>query len=235
MFPFKAIIILLSTASISVVSLYIRSGLGKNSKDENVLTNTVKSILKDSNLNHEHDLNQYTEAAQKDLVTTLPGLNFYYSSSFVQFSGYLYVDDDEQKQQQAIHYWYVESTRDPKKDPVILWTNGGPGCSGLLGFGTEFGPFYFQGDGSLALNPHTWNSVANIIYIEQPVGVGFSFSTHPERDYITGDEKAKLDNFRVIREFFKRFPERQGNDFYIASESYGGHYIPQCKYEMRKK
>jgi len=222
----KPLAIFVLTLSLSILSLYyIKDGKKSNISSQPSADLSHDMVLTDLHLN----MNKYTDAAQQDLVTTLPGLNFYYSSAFVQFSGYLYVDDDE-SQQRAIHYWYVESTRNPDKDPVILWTNGGPGCSGLLGFGTEFGPFYFQGDGTLALNPHTWNSVANIIYIEQPVGVGFSFSTHPETDYSTGDEKAKVDNFKVIQEFFKRFPERQGNDFYIASESYGGHYIPQCKF-----
>jgi len=220
MLSYKLLLGLILAASVSLMTLYVREG--KKTDTPTLLPLHPSVFRSNTNVNME----KYTEEAQKDMVTSLPGLNFYYASSFAQFSGYLSVDDENHR---FIHYWYVESSRDPENDPVILWTNGGPGCSGLLGFGTEFGPFYFQGDGTLALNPHTWNSIANIVYMEQPVGVGFSYSNNPDVDYITGDDRAKMDNFKVIQEFFKRFPERKSNDFYIASESYGGHYIPQCK------
>ena len=70
--------------------------------------------------------------------------------------------------------------------------------------------------------------MASILYVEQPAGVGFSYSD-TEEDYKTGDEKAADDNYALILEFLTRFPERKANNFYIASESYGGHYMPQCK------
>lgn len=70
--------------------------------------------------------------------------------------------------------------------------------------------------------------MASILYVEQPAGVGFSYF-NTSTDYATGDAKAASDNYVLIREFLTRFPERQSNDFYIASESYGGHYMPQCK------
>ena len=74
------------------------------------------------------------------------------------------------------HYWLVESTKDAKNDPVVFWTNGGPGCSGLLGFFTEQGPFKPQKDGKLEMNDYMWNKVANMVFIESPCGVGFSYS-----------------------------------------------------------
>lgn len=104
-------------------------------------------------------------------------------------------------------------------------------CSGLLGFGTEHGPFHysFVPEGPiLTPNLHSWNNIANILYVEQPVGVGFSYSERAS-DYTTGDKQAAVDNYKLILQFLERFPERQSNDFYIASESYGGHYMPQRK------
>jgi hypothetical protein len=62
----------------------------------------------------------YTVAAQNDRIVSLPGATSALLSS--QFSGYLNVSSTR-----GIHYMYFESERDPEKDPVIFWTNGGPG------------------------------------------------------------------------------------------------------------
>lgn len=164
----------------------------------------------------------YTPEAMADKVTNLPGLQF--DPTFSQFSGYLQVSPTRR-----IHYWFIESMNNPSEDPVVFWTNGGPGCSGLLGLGTEMGPFIFNSGGKLTLNPYTWNNIANILYVEQPAGVGFSSFTSPD-DAKVGDERAAIDNYELIQQFFNRFPEKKQNDFYIASESFGGHYIPHCKF-----
>lgn len=163
-------------------------------------------------------------AREADRITYLPGLD--YDPGFDQFSGYFTVNE---KNQRKLFYWYVESQNDPATDPVVLWTNGGPGCSGLLGFGTEHGPFYIDRQGDITPNPYSWNKIANMLYIEQPAGVGYSYS-QDKNDYKTGDTETAADNYELILEFLRRFPERQNNPFYIASESYGGHYMPQRKW-----
>lgn len=168
-------------------------------------------------------VSSYTQAAQDDRIENLPGLD--YDPGFQQFSGYLTVDEDHGRN---IFYWYVESQGNPSEDPVVLWTNGGPGCSGFVGFGTEHGPYFISKNGTLTSNPYSWNKVASMLYVEQPAGVGFSYSD-TESDYTTGDAKAASDNYKLVQEFFNRFPERKDNPFYIASESYGGHYMPQRK------
>ena len=89
------------------------------------------------------------------------------------------------------------------------------------------GPFIFEKDG-LEYNPHTWNQRANILYVEQPAGVGFSYGNKDEGDYVVGDERAAIDNYQLIVNFLGRFPNLKENEFYIASESFGGHYIPHC-------
>lgn len=178
-----------------------------------VLVNSIKAI-------DVHSSVEYTDEAKKDMITNMPGLD--YDPGFNQFSGYLNIKGSEK----YVFYWYVESQNNPKKDPVAYWTNGGPGCSGLLGFGTEMGPFLFQKNGTVEPNPYSWNKLANMFFFEQPAGVGFSYSDN-EDDYKTGDKQAALDQYDAILAFFERFPERKSNDFYITSESYGGHYMPQ--------
>jgi hypothetical protein len=166
-----------------------------------------------------------TQAAMNDRIVNLPNLDF--DPGFEQFGGYF-----DPAPSRHVYYWLVESQNDPANDPVVLWTNGGPGCSGLVGFGTEHGPFYIsEPHAPLETNPYSWNKVANMLYLEQPAGVGFSYADTKE-DYATGDAQASLDNFHVILEFFLRFPELQSNKFYIASESYGGHYVPQLALEI---
>lgn len=92
---------------------------------------------------------------------------------------------------------------------------------------TEQGPFRPNKDMSLSYNPYSWNTVANMVFIEQPCGVGFSYSSDPDNgDYKTDDATAASDNYKLIQAFFDRFPQYRANDLYITSESYGGHYMP---------
>jgi serine carboxypeptidase-like clade II len=75
------------------------------------------------------------------------------------------------------------------------------------------------------LNPYAWNQRSNIVYIESPTGVGFSYSTLP-KDYKSSDNSTAMDNYNLIQQFFDIFPEYSTNSMYLTSESYGGHYIP---------
>ena len=158
----------------------------------------------------------YTSRALEDQIVNLPGMaGIQDLVKFNQFSGYLDINISTGKR---IHYWFVEAEKDPANAPVVFWTNGGPGCSGLIGFMTEMGPFRPQGDGSLAFNPHAWNKIANMVYLEQPSGVGFSYSDTPA-DYKTNDQQAAADNFATIQEFMLRFPDLANNALYTTSES----------------
>lgn len=157
-------------------------------------------------------------APAADEVTYLPGLQK--QPSFRQFSGYLSVADGKH-----LHYWFVESQNDPSSDPVVLWLNGGPGCSSLDGLLTEHGPFLIQDDGvTLQYNPYSWNKIANMLYLESPVGVGFSYSD--DQNYVTNDTEVSMNNFLALKEFFRLFPEFSKNQLFLTGESYGGIYIP---------
>lgn len=70
-------------------------------------------------------------------------------------------------------------------------------------------------------NPFRWNKIANMLFIEAPCGVGFSYVENPA-DLKTGDLKTARDNYQLIRQFFARFPALLSNPFFISSESYGG-------------
>lgn len=158
--------------------------------------------------------------ADNGLITDLPGAE---GMDFPNmYSGYLDLPNTEKH----VFFWYVEAEKDPETAPVALWTNGGPGCSGLTGFMTEQGPFHVGAEGQLEKNPYAWNTLANMFFIEQPVGVGFSYSDDPAADYSPGDWDAARDNYAAILTFLETYPNLKNNDFYITAESYGGHYMP---------
>ncbi|XP_051884131.1 lysosomal protective protein-like [Pristis pectinata] len=128
-------------------------------------------------------------------------------------------------QQSSFCVRFVTSQRDPTTDPLVLWLNGGPGCSSLDGFLSENGPFHVDSDGStLYINEYSWNKVANMLYLESPAGVGFSYSD--SGDYITNDKEVADNNYLALQDFFRKFPEFATNDFYVFGESYGGVYAP---------
>ncbi|XP_071508716.1 lysosomal protective protein-like [Diadema antillarum] len=154
-----------------------------------------------------------------DKVTKLPGIPSG-APAFNQYSGYLNATGDKK-----LHYWFVESQSQPATDPLILWLNGGPGCSSLDGFLSELGPFHVNNDGAtLYVNEYSWNKQANVIFLESPAGVGFSYS--PSMDIATNDDKVAQDNYIALQDFFLKFPEYVNNSFYLAGESYAGVYIP---------
>ncbi|WVZ05834.1 hypothetical protein V8G54_019180 [Vigna mungo] len=94
--------------------------------------------------------------------------------SFQQFAGYVPVDDNDQR---ALFYYFVEAQRNPSSKPLVLWLNGGPGCTSVgIGAFTEHGPFVTNQGKAIQKNQYSWNKEANILYLDSPAGVGFSYS-----------------------------------------------------------
>ncbi len=109
----------------------------------------------------------------------------------------------------------------------MFLSTGGPGCSSLTGESTENGPFFVNADGAtLTLNPNSWNKVANVIFLESPAGVGYSYSETKSDYKNVGDDKTAYDNYKALIQFFQKYPQFSNNDFYISGESYAGRYIP---------
>ena len=160
----------------------------------------------------------------KDRVTSMPGWK---GGDFCwkHYAGYLDATDDHQ-----LFYWYHEATDSPQDKPLVLWLNGGPGCSSLGGMFTELGPFVLDKDLTITLNPYSFNSVVNLLFIEQPAGVGFSYPSVPANDSSTA-----IDTDFALRNFLKdKHPELQGRPFYVMGESYGGHYVPNTVKQIQE-
>jgi len=167
--------------------------------------------------------------AKADKITSLPGYTD--PIRFNQYAGYLLANATNNRN---LFYWFVESQNNPSTDPVVLWMNGGPGCSSLAGFMSEHSPFTLQTDGkTLKTNPFSWNRVANVIYLESPVGVGYSYSDNPKIDYNQfNDDKTANDVYHALVSFFAKFPQYRSNEFYVSGESYAGHYVPVSTYHI---
>ncbi|WJX45057.1 Serine carboxypeptidase-like 34 [Trifolium repens] len=161
---------------------------------------------------------------EEDRVYELPGQPLV---NFKQYSGYITVNESHGR---ALFYWFFESYDQPQQKPLLLWLNGGPGCSSIgYGEAEELGPFFPQNSTQpkLKLNPYSWNKAANLLFLESPVGVGFSYTNTTSDIHELGDTITAKDSHTFLINWFKRFPQFKSHDFYIAGESYAGHYVPQ--------
>ncbi|KQK14056.1 hypothetical protein BRADI_1g14080v3 [Brachypodium distachyon] len=145
---------------------------------------------------------------------------------FNQYSGYVTVDEVNGR---ALFYYLTESPSGASEKPLVLWLNGGPGCSSLaFGAMQELGPFRITQDNkTLTRNMNAWNNVANVIFLDSPAGVGFSYSNTSSDYDLNGDERTADDTFVFLVNWLERFPEYKDRAFYISGESYAGHYVPE--------
>ncbi|KAG6916576.1 hypothetical protein DXG01_006347 [Tephrocybe rancida] len=149
------------------------------------------------------------------------------------FTGYLDVDAGAKH----LFFYFFESRRDPAKDDVMMWINGGPGCSSAMGLLMELGGLQFHvlfrpcsidmkntsANGTL-WNPYSWNKEANIFFLDQPAGVGFSYADFGETVETTEEAAKNVHAFITI--FFETFKQFAGRPLHLSGESYGGRYLP---------
>ncbi|XP_074318420.1 serine carboxypeptidase-like 45 [Silene latifolia] len=169
-----------------------------------------------------------TSYPETELIKTLPQQP---AVNFKQFAGYVTVDE---AQQRHLFYYFVEAETNPQSKPLVLWLNGGPGCSSV-GYGAfmEHGPFRPTENG-LVVNEYSWNKEANMLYLETPVGVGFSYSSNKSFYKSVNDEITAKDNLVFLQKWLTKFFEYKKSDLFITGESYAeskndetGHYVPQ--------
>jgi len=129
----------------------------------------------------------------------------------------------------ALHYILIKAETSPDDKPLLVWYQGGPGCSGLIGLFNENGPFTVTrvaGKTTLTYDNLGWTQFANVLWVEQPAFVGFSYS-NTSTDIQTNDTRSSTDNFLFLEYFInKEFPEFVGRKLWFTGESYGGVYVP---------
>merc|ERR1712142_53790 len=144
-------------------------------------------------------------------------------SGYIHFSGFL--------GDKSYFFWLLESRSNPVTDPLVVWLTGGPGCSSQMALLTENGPCWANefGNGTIP-NEFSWTNKANVIWVDQPAGAGFSSGVW---DY---DEHGVQEDFHAfLQEFYKQLPQYKNNTLFITGESYAGHYIPAISHYIWEK
>lgn len=158
--------------------------------------------------------------------TAIPDVDFDVGESY---AGLLPISQKSNETNQ-LYFWYFPSQNPLAQDEITIWLNGGPGCSSLGGLLQENGPFLWQpGTFKPVQNPYSWVNLTNMVWVEQPVGTGFSqgnkLATNVE------------DSTAQFLGFFKNFVDTfdlHHRRIYIAGESFAGKYIPYIADAMLK-
>ncbi|KAJ6445266.1 serine carboxypeptidase [Purpureocillium lavendulum] len=195
-----------------------------------------KSQDKHSDRNHAHIIQERTNKGHQFLTnktqpfavdgTKIPEVSFDAGESY---AGLLPISN-KTDEQNNLYFWFFPSANadNEKKKEIVIWLNGGPGCSSLLGLVQENGPFLWQeGMPAPVKNPWSWNLLTNVVWIEQPVTVGFSKGT--------STVKNENDVARQFMGFWRNFIDTfgmQGYKVYVVAESYGGMYGPYISSNM---
>ncbi|OQV21672.1 putative serine carboxypeptidase CPVL [Hypsibius exemplaris] len=164
------------------------------------------------------------ELAQK--LSSVDILSEYYRQSY---SGFLTVNASDNSN---MFFWFFPAEIDEPADaPLILWLQGGPGATSMFGLFVEHGPFHVTKHLRLVPREYRWTKLANMLYIDNPVGTGFSFTGSLD-GYSRDEIQVGLNLYEGLLQFFTMFPQYQSTDFYITGESYGGKYVPALAYRI---
>nr|GMD22683.1 serine carboxypeptidase-like [Ipomoea batatas] len=222
-----------SDSDLSLVSAAVCSPGQANGADNNSMAKRrVEKMIRQLNLFPLHDLNRgpagewpagadSPRLVEKKFKLNLLGDSGASVEDLGHHAGYYRLPNTVDAR---MFYFFFES-RSNKSDPVVIWLSGGPGCSSSLALFYENGPFYIADNQSLIWNDYGWDKASNLIYVDQPTGTGFSYSSS-DKDLRTDENGVSNDLYAFLQEFFKAHPEYAKNDFFITGESYAGHYIP---------
>ncbi|CAF1151185.1 unnamed protein product [Rotaria sordida] len=145
------------------------------------------------------------------------------------FSGYLTVN---KQYNSNMFFWFFPAQNGNKPDtPVMLWLQGGPGASSLFALFTEIGPIYIDANQNIQLREITWNTNYHLLFIDNPVGTGYSFTSN-DQGYARSQDDVARDLYSALTQFFQIYTDYASNPFYVTGESYGGKYVPSIGYKI---
>uniref|UniRef100_A0A251VF46 Carboxypeptidase n=1 Tax=Helianthus annuus TaxID=4232 RepID=A0A251VF46_HELAN len=169
-------------------------------------------------------------------ATTLP------TEALPTKSGYLTVNSTTKS---AIFYTFYEAQNPTNtslsETPLVIWLQGGPGCSSMTGNFYELGPFRVTPSLThnveqlvLEPNPGSWNRIFGLLFLDNPIGTGFSIASTPE-EIPTDQQTVAKHLFIAIRKFIALDPVFKTRPVYITGESYAGKYVPAIGYYILKR
>ena len=132
-------------------------------------------------------------------------------------------------------FWHFPAQNGDPEAPLLIWLQGGPGGSSLFGLFSEMGPYSLSDQLSLVPRPYTWNEKYSMLFIDNPVGAGFSY---PDTDdgYCTNTKQCVADNlYALLQSFYVMFPDQMKVPLFITAESYGGHYGPAFAFKIHEE
>ncbi|CAF1384256.1 unnamed protein product [Adineta ricciae] len=144
------------------------------------------------------------------------------------FSGYLTVN---KQYNSNMFFWFFPAQNGNRSAPVLLWLQGGPGATSLFGLFVENGPIQVNDAGQLSQRSITWNSMYHLLYIDNPVGTGYSF-TGSDQGYARTQDDVARDLYSALTQFFQIYTDYANNPFYVTGESYAGKYVPSIGYKI---
>jgi vitellogenic carboxypeptidase-like protein len=172
-------------------------------------------------------LNDFTspDAAQAATRVNLPGAP-------ESYAGYATVNTTCSSN---LFWWFFPSQDGNSSAPVLMWLNGGPGSTSMYGLFEEMGPFNVAADGKTLIPRNTtWNLHYAMLFVDNPVGTGFSY-TEDAACYSQNMDDVSVNLYSLLTTFFTAFPSYLPNDFYITGESYAGKYVPSISYYIHQQ
>lgn len=174
-------------------------------------------------------LTPYIDKGNIELAQNISRVPLTEKIGFTSHAGFITVD---KKYNSNLYFWYFPAFNKHKDTPVVLWLQGGPGGSSLFGLFTEIGPLVAKKEG-FSIRKHHWALKNHLIFIDNPVGTGFSFTN--KDGYCTDEECIAKGLYSCLDQFFNMFPNLRKNEFYITGESYAGKYIPSLGVEIHNR
>ncbi|XBW34518.1 hypothetical protein QEN19_000066 [Hanseniaspora menglaensis] len=226
------LIITFLVAAIKAVTVYDNTNF-----DNNLIPESIKECA----LYYSNNItNKYNKNADyyKIIPELLPGYESIQNDEIYikpkdMYSGKISIDEEKQH---SLFFWkFLQSERSEyskisKKDSLILFINGGPGCSSMDGLLLENGPFRVNSNSKLIANNGSWHMHSDIVYLDQPLGTGFSTKLNSKEtnlEFYDSDLDAETSSnlIKFLIEYYKVFPEDINKKLIIAGESYAGQYI----------
>lgn len=107
-------------------------------------------------------------------------------------------------------FWFYKNRHIANRQRTVIWLNGGPGCSSMDGAMMEIGPYRVKKDGTLTMNDGSWDEFANLLFIDNPVGTGFSYVDTDS--YIHDLDEMAVQMTTFLEKWFAIFPEHARDD-----------------------